>query len=160
MITQLVMISTVLLLLTIGIKSFKKSIRLNLSIGKIFSFGLIFIAIAIVFYAIGDIFTQMERYGIQSKLLYAGSFFHLSGILLLFWFLVKEFTEERFRKVFLAIGIFLALSITATVIMVQTEREIIQAQFEPFSYKIVRQFPNSAGGFLGKPSWLQSTEYF
>jgi len=144
------MISTVLLLLTIGIKSLRKSIRLDISIGKIFSFGLISIAIAIVFYAIGDIFTQMERYDIQSKLLYIGSFFHLSGILLLFWFLVKEFTEERFRKVFMTIGIFLVLSITATVVMVQTEREIIQAQFEPFSYNVVRQFPDSSGGFLGE----------
>ncbi len=143
MITQLIMVSTIFLLIFSGENILQKSKAINYFPGKIFSLGLFLIATGILFYAIRDIFIQFKMYEIQNYFVQYGATLHFIGGLFIFWFLSREFTPKTFIRhfaflLFLLVMIFFILLSTGEIFTI--ERELQAAPFEPFPYFVIRNF--------------------
>lgn len=145
MFTQTIMITTVILLTLAGFIFLKKSKEVKYISGKTLSYGLFCVGLGIFCYSIRDIFVQLEKYDIQLIILRIGSFFHILGGFLVLWFFSKEFTSEKISK---AIFLICLIAIILTVIWMLLpfwKSEIIQAPFEPFPYKVVRNYISGPG---------------
>jgi len=143
MITQLVMFSTIFLLILSGIKILQKSKVINYFPGKIFSLGLFFIATGILFYAIRDVFVQFRIYEIQAQFIKYGAVLHFIGGFLIYWFLSREFVSKTFLRD-ITFGLFALLMILFIVIttggIFTIENELQLAPFEPIPYSVVRNY--------------------
>jgi len=149
MITQLVMLSTYILLAFVGGKTFQKSKRINYLPGKILSFGLFFVALGIFCYAIRDIFIQFGMYETQLIILKLGGFIHALGCILTLWFLCQQFTSERLKRILFLTCLFIIVSVLILLTIFPWSSEVIQAPFEPFPYKVIRNFPSSSSSKMG-----------
>lgn len=147
MFTQIVMMSTIFLLVFSGKRIFQKSKAINYSHGKIFSLGLFFVATGILFYAIRDIFVQLKMYEVQIYFAEYGAILHLIGGFLLLWFFSKEFVPRFFRYVF---GLFSFLMISFLIIatgkVFTIEGRLQLVPFEPFPYYVMKNFITSSLG--------------
>lgn len=148
MFTQLVMISTFFLLTFTGIKIFQRSKKVNYFTGKVMGFGLFFVAIGILFYIIRDILVQLEMYQIQEKLLIIGGVFQILGNSLMLWFFCGEFISKRLAKLSFLAGLLLIILMIIAVQLMPLGSELISAPFEPFSYKVIRNFFQTEGMFF------------
>lgn len=143
MITQLIMIATISCLIFTGKRFFQKSKVINYFSGKLFSFGLFFVAGGILFYAIRDVFVQFRMYEIQIWFIGIGGILHIIGCFLILWFFSKEFIPEPplQRAVF---GLFSFLMIFFVFITLggifKIGSELQSAPFEPFPYFVIRNF--------------------
>lgn len=143
MFTQLVMISTTILLVWLGVSFLHRSREINYISGKTLALGLAFVATGILFYSIRDIFVQFKIYSIQETILKIGGIFHLLGVIITFWFVCKQFTSARLSNVFLAIGFLLIIGSVIAIGNIPLTEEVIDAPFEPISYQVVRNYIDS-----------------
>lgn len=142
MFTQLVIYSTVGLLIYNGLKIFQKSREIKYFPGKIFSLGLFLVGTGIFLYAVRDIFVQFEMYKIGGELLIkVGGFLHVLGCILLIWFIVSQFSPGHLKKVFSILGCLIVFIGIVIYVSLPLKSELIQAPFEPFPYKVIRNFP-------------------
>lgn len=148
MFTQLVMLSTIILLLSVGSKALRQSRRTNYLPGKILSFGLFFVAFGIFTYAVRDILAQFGLYQLELTVGKSGIFFHVLGGVLMLRFFTQAFTPERFRQIFFLVSLLFVAIVLIALIIFPTVSEIIQAPFEPFPYKVIKHTP------IGMPSYL------
>lgn len=146
MFTQLVMLSTIILLLLVGKETFRTSQRINYFPAKIFSLGLFFVAFGIFTYSIRDILAQFETYELQLIIGKTGIFFHTLGGVLILRFLTQEFSPERFKQAFFLICLFCIVVVLIGLIGFPLVSEITPAPFEPLPYKVIRHTP------VGTPS--------
>ncbi len=142
MVTQLVMLSTIVILSLNGFKLLFRSKKYNLPSVRIFAYGLFFVALAILFYVIRDIFVQFERYDIQTQLLTIGGFLHIIGAYLMLWFFTKEFAPKTVKYVFYTLfGLALvSFGFFVSGKLFKIESEIQNAPLEPFPYQVVRNY--------------------
>ncbi len=141
MFAQLVMLSTIILLSLVGSKALRQSRRINYLPGKILAFGLFFVAFGIFTYAVRDILTQFGIYELQLIIGKTGIFFHTLGGTLILWFLAQEFVSRRFKKAFFLICLLTIAVVLIGLISFPVVSEVIQAPFEPFPYKVIRNAP-------------------
>lgn len=151
MITQIIMISTIFLLCWLGYEFLKRSKKTKYFSAKIFGFGLFFIALAIIFYAVRDILVQFGFYGLQTNFLIVGGLIHILGAYLILWFVSKEFGPRSYFKylfyvlfgfVMIAFGLFLSGKVF------KLASEIQQAPLEPLHYLVVRNYVSDPTGIL------------
>lgn len=151
MVTQIVMISTTCLLIWLGYEFLQRSKKTKYLVAKVFGLGLIFIALAILFYAIRDILVQFGFYGLQTNLLIWGGLIHIIGAYLILWFVSKEFGPRSYFKylfyvlfafVMISFGLFLSGKVF------KLGSEIQQAPLEPFHYLVVRNYVSDPTGIL------------
>lgn len=149
MITQLVMLSTIILLSVSGVYFFKRGRKLKFISAEIFAYGLFLIAFAILFYAIRDIFVQLKMYEVQKDFLIIGGLLQISGAYLILWFLTKEFGPKGYFRytyyLLFAIALFaFALFLSGKIMKIGSE--IQKAPFEPFNYYVVRNYLEDPSG--------------
>lgn len=149
MITQLVMLSTIILLSVSGFYFLKRGQKLKFLSTKIFAWGLFLIALAVLFYSIRDIFVQLRMYDIQKNLLVVGVILQIAGAFLILWFFTKEFGPAGyFRYVYyflFGFSLFVfALFLSGKIFKIGSE--IQKAPFEPFNYYVVRNYLEDASG--------------
>ncbi len=143
MVTQLVMLSTIIVLSVTGFNFLSRSKKYNLPSVRIFSYGLFFVALAILLYAIRDIFVQVGLYEIQTRLLTIGGLLHIIGAYLILWFITKEFAPKSYFKYafyFLFSIALIAFGLFVSGKLFKIESEIQKAPFEPFSYYVIRNY--------------------
>lgn len=148
MFIQLVMLSTIILLFLTGNKTLKTSQKTYFFPAKILSLGLFFVALGIFLYMVRDILTQFKLYKFQLIVGKVGIFFHTLGGVLILWFLAQEFIEQNFKKIFYLISLITIIIVLGGLIVFPTTSEIIQAPFEPFTYKVIRNAPVGELGSL------------
>jgi hypothetical protein len=148
MITQIVMISTIILLSFCGAYFYKKSKKTNFPSARVFSLGLFLIAVAVLFYSIRDIFVQMQKYEIQKNFLVVGGFLHIIGAYLILWFLAKEFGKKAYRYFYYFLfGVLLfGFGLFLTGKFFKLGSEVQKAPFEPFNYYVVRNYLEDPSG--------------
>ena len=67
---------------------------------------------------------------------------------MILWFLIQEFTPERFRKIFFLMGLLNMVVILIGLISFPLVDEIIQVPFEPFPYKVMKHGPGEELGSI------------
>jgi len=151
MITQIVMISTIVMLCLAGYEFLKRSKKTKYFPAKIFGLGLFLIALAILFYSIRDILVQFNLYGLQTNFLIVGGLIHIIGAYSILWFVSKEFGPRSYFKyifyvlfgfVMIAFGLFLSGKVF------KLASDIQQAPLEPFQYLVVRNYVSDPTGIL------------
>ncbi len=102
MFTLTVIVFDVIALVWVGLKIYKKS-KLNYPVGKYLALGLLMSAFGIFMYGIRSIVLQFEPFETMLKMdeiVYKiGTFVHISGCVLLVWFVYKEFAPRLFTKI-------------------------------------------------------------
>jgi len=143
------MFLTIIILALTGLQFLKRAKRTNLLSGKIFAYGLFFVALAILFYSVRDVFIQFGLYEIQEKLLVIGGLVHLVGAYFILYFIVKEFGPKSYFKhafnvlfgfVLFGFGLFLSGMVF------KLGSEIGQAPLEPLPYLVVRNYVSDPAG--------------
>jgi len=143
MITQFVMISTVILLILTGKKFFQENRKTKYRPILMFGLGLFLIAFGIFCYAIRDIVFQLGMENIHPQILKLGGFVHFLGNVLILWFICNEFTRIPLLRyvVFILLGIFLfAFFGLLSGRFFVLKSQIQQAPLEPFKYLVVRNY--------------------
>lgn len=142
MITQLVMFSTIILLILTGTRFLQRGRETKYFPVRILAAGLFLIALSILFYAVRDILVQFKMYEIQTKLLLFGGIIHITGSILIAWFVTKEFGPKLIFQylVFILLVVFL-ISIILISKLFPMGSELQQAPFEPIPYFIIRNYP-------------------
>jgi hypothetical protein len=135
------MISTIVLLSLVGKKALQKSQMINYPSAKILSLGLFLVAFGIFTYMVRDILTQFGLYRFQLMIGKTGIFFHTLGGVLILWFLSQNFVSESFKKAFFLVSILTIIIVLIGLLNFPVASQIIQAPFEPFPYKVIRQAP-------------------
>lgn len=141
MFAQLVMLSSIALLLLAGGKTFWQSRRINYPSGEILAFGLFFVALGILGYAIRDILIQFEEYQLELVIGKIGIFFHVLGGVLILRFLTQSFTPQPFKQIFFAVCFLYLVIVPVALAAFPVVSEIMVAPFEPFPYKVIRHTP-------------------
>lgn len=149
MITQLVMLSTIILLSVSGSYFLKRGRKLRFLAVEIFAWGLFLIALAVLFYSIRDIFVQLKMYDIQKNLLVVGGVLQIIGAFLILWFFTKEFGPTGYFKYIyyflFAFTLFIfTLFLSGKIFKIGSE--IQKAPFEPFDYYVVRNYLQDPSG--------------
>lgn len=147
MFTQVVMFSTIFLLLWTGNRIFQEGKEKRYFAARVFALGLFLVALGIFSYAIRDIFVQFKMFGIQEKLLILGGFLQAMGGLLTFWFLVKEFAlRPLFKYIVYTFFIIWTVAFILSQKIIPMASELQRAPFEPFPYFVVRNYPATIQG--------------
>lgn len=144
MFSQLVMVSTIVLLFLVGNKTLKTSRQISYLPGKMLSAGLFFIAFGVFTYMVRDVLTQFELYEFQLIIGKTGTFFHALGGVFILHFFTQEFVPEGLRTAFFSICLLSIIVVLVGLISFSLTSEITQAPFEPFPYKIIRHAPAGA----------------
>lgn len=137
MLTQLVMIFSIVFLVWSGNKIFRKSKEINYSPGIILSLSLFLVGFSVFNYSIRDIFIQFEMYKTQYIFYQIGAISQIFGMFLIVLF-VSNFVSKRFARIILIPFIIgSVLFVTTAVLFFPTLSVIKEVPFELIPYKVI-----------------------
>jgi hypothetical protein len=137
MLTQIVMLISIVALFWGSQKIFQKSKKANFPAGKVLALALLFTGISILFYAVRDVFIQFNYLSIEYALYVIGGIMQALGTFAILYFVFKEFAPKRVGKVLLWVVDIITVGLLFSIIFLPKLSIVKLAPIELIPYTVI-----------------------